>query len=92
MTFTSRDPPGSPLGPLLGRLEGFFGRLGAILSVLERSLGDSKPALTVLNAFWGALGSSWDPLGSEKSREKTPGAPQGTREAPGDLEIWGPGP
>ena len=87
MVFTSRDPPGTPLG----RLEVFFGRLGAILSVLERSLGDSKPSWTVLNTFWGALGSSLGPLGSEKVTRQDAGSPTGHATSPGrfgNFALW----
>ena len=55
MNFASWGPLGSALGGLLERL-------GAILSVLERSCGISEPSCTILGAFGGPLGPSWGSL------------------------------
>ena len=88
-----RDALGRPLGSLLGHLRDLLDRLGAILGVLERSLG-------VLGAWWKAprrspchFGSMQPPRTSrEKSqkRHKRPEAPENTRESvsppPSQLE------
>ena len=68
MSFASWGPPGSALG-------GFFGRLEAILGVLERSFVDSGPSWMVKLASRGVLGPFWCPRGREER-------PRGSRDAP----------
>ena len=60
MNLASWGPLGRARGALVERLGSFLGRLGAILSVLERSFGDSRPPLDHLR---GLLGLSWTVLG-----------------------------
>ena len=79
MIFASWGPLGAAPGALLGRLGGFLGRLAAILTVVERSIGDSNPSWPVLGASWGPLGPYRRPLAAKNSRGNTRHAP----EAPG---------
>ena len=95
MTLASWGPLGKGLGALLGRLGGFLGSLEAVLGVLVRSFGDSRP----LGPSWGPLGALLAPLGtvlgSKKSRGEQRGAPGNPRQSqaiPGNLARWGPGP
>ena len=84
-------PLGTPLGPLVGRLESFLSRLGAILGVLERSFGDSGPSWTILGASWGpswlVLGPSW----LRKSNATTRDAPQEAQDKPHEICDFGAG-
>ena len=70
-----------PLGGLFGLLEDLLGCLGAILSVLGRSFGDSVPPWAVL----GFLGPSWpvlEPSWVRKRYATRRGKPQGNRGKP----------
>eukprot|EP00959_Pyramimonas_sp_CCMP1952_P144621 3026852-Pyramimonas_sp.AAC.1 len=67
----SRSHRGRPLGIFLGRVGGSLGRLEAIVVVLERDFGDSRPSWSVLGplgtlvfCFGGYLGPSGGVPGS----------------------------
>jgi len=89
-----------PLGALLGRvLELFWDVLEASGAVLRQSWaswadrsatrGSHEPIWEPLGALLARLGAL---LGPKKSRDKSRQGPGGTRGAPGNLRIWGPGP
>ena len=92
MILASWGPLGNGLGALLGRLGGLLGRLEAVLGVLGRSFGDSRVLGPSWGSLWALLARLGALLGPKKSRDKMPGTPGGTRQAPGDLRIWAPVP